>query len=160
MKWYRNKSKRSSNVRRRWFNHYHYNITSQTAMVMGPTWGPPGSCRPQVDPMEAPRTLLSGIFPLAFLNIQKYYHATDTQTFTPKKDRLNSTPCRIYCHLLGIFTHGVSKRINMSRYSWCNIFGRDWKLIHGTCFRGLSQKNNLPVIITRIINEIFSARCK
>ena len=28
---------------------------------MGPTWGPPGSCRPQVGPMEAPWTLLSGI---------------------------------------------------------------------------------------------------
>ena len=27
---------------------------------MGPTWGPPGSCRPQVGHMLAPRTLLSG----------------------------------------------------------------------------------------------------
>ena len=27
---------------------------------MGPTWGPPGSCRPQMGPMLAPRTLLSG----------------------------------------------------------------------------------------------------
>ena len=27
---------------------------------MGPTWGPPGSCRPQVGLMLAPRTLLSG----------------------------------------------------------------------------------------------------
>ena len=29
---------------------------------MGPTWGPPGSCRPQVGPMLAPWTLLSGLF--------------------------------------------------------------------------------------------------
>ena len=28
---------------------------------MGPTWGPPGSCRPQMGPMLAPRTLLSGV---------------------------------------------------------------------------------------------------
>ena len=28
---------------------------------MWPTWGPPGSCRPQVGPMLAPRTLLSGM---------------------------------------------------------------------------------------------------
>ena len=28
---------------------------------MGPTWGPPGSCRPQMGPMLAPRTLLSGL---------------------------------------------------------------------------------------------------
>ena len=33
---------------------------SQIANFMGPTWGPPGSCRPQVDPMYATWTLLSG----------------------------------------------------------------------------------------------------
>ena len=27
---------------------------------MGPTWGPPGTCRPQMGPMLAPWTLLSG----------------------------------------------------------------------------------------------------
>ena len=35
--------------------------TSQITMFMGPTWGPPGSCRPQMGPMLAPLTLLSGI---------------------------------------------------------------------------------------------------
>ena len=29
--------------------------------VHGPTWGPPGSCRPQMGPMLAPWTLLSGV---------------------------------------------------------------------------------------------------
>ena len=33
---------------------------TQIAKVMGPTWGPPGSCRPQMGPMLAPWTLLSG----------------------------------------------------------------------------------------------------
>ena len=33
---------------------------SQIAKFMGPTWGPPGSCRPQMDPILAPWTLLSG----------------------------------------------------------------------------------------------------
>ena len=28
---------------------------------MGPTWGPPGSCRPQMGPMLTPCTLLSGM---------------------------------------------------------------------------------------------------
>ena len=32
----------------------------QMAKFMRPTWGPPGSCRPQMDPMLAPWTLLSG----------------------------------------------------------------------------------------------------
>ena len=36
-------------------------ITSQIAKFMGPTWGPPGSCRPQMGPMLAPWTLLSGL---------------------------------------------------------------------------------------------------
>ena len=37
----------------------HY-MQSQIAKFMGPTWGPPGSCRPQMGPMMAPWTLLSG----------------------------------------------------------------------------------------------------
>ena len=37
-------------------------VTYQIARFMGPTWGPPGSCRPQMCPILAPWTLLSGIF--------------------------------------------------------------------------------------------------
>ena len=36
------------------------------ARFMGPTWGPPGSSRPQVGPMLAPRTLLSGLWKKGF----------------------------------------------------------------------------------------------
>ena len=36
-------------------------IPSQIAKFMGPTWGPPGSCRPQMGPMLAPWTLLLGM---------------------------------------------------------------------------------------------------
>ena len=35
-------------------------MTPQIMRFMGPTWGPPGSCRPQMGPMLAPWTLLSG----------------------------------------------------------------------------------------------------
>ena len=35
-------------------------IYSQIANFMGPTWGPPGPCRPQMGPMLAPWNLLSG----------------------------------------------------------------------------------------------------
>ena len=34
--------------------------TTQIGKFMGPTWGPPGSCWPQLGPMLAPWTLLSG----------------------------------------------------------------------------------------------------
>ena len=45
-------------------------IPTQIAKFMGPTWGPPGSCRPQMGPMFASWTLLSGnILPL---NIKKF----------------------------------------------------------------------------------------
>ena len=37
---------------------------SQIAKFMGPTWGPPGSCRLQAGPMLAPWNLLSGLLPL------------------------------------------------------------------------------------------------
>ena len=36
-------------------------ITSQIAKFMEPTWGPPGSCWPQMGPMLAPWTLLLGL---------------------------------------------------------------------------------------------------
>ena len=37
-------------------------LPAQITKFMGPTWGPPGSCRPQMGPMLAPWTLLSGWF--------------------------------------------------------------------------------------------------
>ena len=38
-------------------------ILSQITKFMGPTWGPPGSCRPQMGPMLAPWTLLWWVIP-------------------------------------------------------------------------------------------------
>ena len=35
-------------------------VETQTTKFMGPTWGPPGSCPPQMCPLLAPWTLLSG----------------------------------------------------------------------------------------------------
>ena len=40
-----------------------YDKTSQIARFTGPTWGPPGTCRPQMGPMLSPWTLLSGVLP-------------------------------------------------------------------------------------------------
>ena len=42
--------------------------SSPDSKVPGPTWGPPGSCGPQMGPMMAPWTLLSGsMYSLAML---------------------------------------------------------------------------------------------
>ena len=43
-----------------------FSNTTQTEKFMGPTWGPPWSCRPQMGPMLAPWTLLSGKFYYCF----------------------------------------------------------------------------------------------
>ena len=40
----------------------HCIVGTQIARFIGPTWGPPGSCRPQMGPMLARWTLLSGYF--------------------------------------------------------------------------------------------------
>ena len=39
---------------------FHHTILTQITRFTGPTWGPPGSCRPQVGPMLTPWTMLSG----------------------------------------------------------------------------------------------------
>ena len=44
-----------------------YLLTTQKARFMWPTWGPPGSCRPQLSPMLAPWALLSGNLSLSEL---------------------------------------------------------------------------------------------
>ena len=41
-------------------NHISCIVTTQRAKFMRPTWDPPGPCRPQMGPMLAPWTLLSG----------------------------------------------------------------------------------------------------
>ena len=51
---------------------------SQIAKFMGPTWGPPGSCRPQMGPMLAPWTLLSGMFVDAVIDVIQMSWACDT----------------------------------------------------------------------------------
>ena len=43
-----------------------WDMRSQIANFMEPTWGPPGSCRPQMGPMLVPWTLLSGASLVSF----------------------------------------------------------------------------------------------
>ena len=60
------------NVDRRCMNIKTFHIHSQIAKFMGPTWGPPGSCRPQISPMLAPWTLLSGFILPYFISKTKW----------------------------------------------------------------------------------------
>ena len=66
---------------------------------MGPTWGPPGSCRPQMGPMMAPWSLLSGYSPchdmywepLWSADVPQPSHDGDTLDHWP------STYCHVHC---------------------------------------------------------------
>ena len=49
---------------------------SQIAKFMGPTWGLPGSCRPQMGPMLTPWALLLGCISMAELRLVHWYVIT------------------------------------------------------------------------------------
>ena len=55
---------------------------------MGPTWGPPGSCRPQMGPMLAPWTLLSGA-------IWKHVNLGNAEKICSTVQLIFSWPCRV-----------------------------------------------------------------
>ena len=57
-------------------------ITSQIAKFMWPTWVPHGSCRPQLGPILAPWTLLSGLVPVK----QSWRIWAKSTNNTPKRD--------------------------------------------------------------------------
>ena len=61
-------------------------LPSQTAKFMGPTWGPPGSCRPQMGPMLAPWTLISG-FVLRYQTVNTLWKWLVWQVCSPSNIR-------------------------------------------------------------------------
>ena len=50
-----------------------WNEVHQLDTFMGPTWGPPGSCQPQMGPMLSPWTLLSGDLSICVSNLTERY---------------------------------------------------------------------------------------
>ena len=76
-------------------------IPSQIAKFMGPTWGPSGSCRPQMGPMLDQWTLLSG---LCFA-ISRCSCRLSTKHEQPRlmASRQKQFACLYYMHSCGIF---------------------------------------------------------
>ena len=72
-------------------SHQTYITSTPDSKVHGPTWGPPGSWWPQIGPMLAPWTLLSGIWfivwhidtytcrPMTTVNLHWRYHHRSNQ---------------------------------------------------------------------------------
>ena len=57
---------------------------TQISRFMGPSWGPSGADRTQVDPMLAPGTLLSGELKMFFMKIGLFCFRVLRCTFTPQ----------------------------------------------------------------------------
>ena len=74
-------------------------LMSQTAKFMEPTWGPPGSCPPQMGPMNAPWTLLSGVFCIDVV--------------------ISSTPMVSFTHVA--LLHWDNR--TLSQFQWSNVVG-------------------------------------
>ena len=52
---------------------YWWGKGSQILRFMGPTWGPPGSCRSHMGPMSAPWTMLSGVAYAGLIRLWSYF---------------------------------------------------------------------------------------
>ena len=87
---------------------------SQIAKLMWPTWGPPGSYRPQVGPMLAPWTLLSGVF----MHAGATFHAARI-----------SQECRINVAIYVLLWPAYSPDINTIENVWPVIFRRIYGMI-------------------------------
>ena len=88
-------------------------ITSQIAKFMGPTRGPPGSCQPQMGPMLAPWTVLSGLFthiPEGYLN----------NTVQPRLPNECQKPPSIWVKLSGPY-HITTWQCMTRMHIFCNV---------------------------------------
>ena len=136
--------------------------TTQIARFVGPTWGPPGSCRPQMGPMLAPWTLLLGE-----LQWPKIMETAKTLALTLEisPPRVFMTPYYQWLHLVEFKSSGylycVIRRHNRTNrfipiqhvfvnllyicgYKWKDIFA----LLHKFCFHCIHNKTSENVHTT------------
>ena len=87
-------------------------LTAQIAKFTGPTWGPPGSCRPQMGPMLAPWTLLSRSTTVGVSRGDKpcqmigrfYSWATRRDVMTSSRERLRNSGLPWWRHQMETFS--------------------------------------------------------
>ena len=135
-------------------------LRSQIAKFMGPTWGPPGSCRPQMGPMLAPWTLLSGIWmyfnqvfqptdwilsSLPWKELSRYQRLLDTDRYmmTPSNGNL----FRVTGLLCGEFTgHWWIPRTKTSGAElWCFLWSAPNKQLSKQWWDGWFEKPSRPL---------------
>ena len=99
-------------------------VHTQITKFMGPTWGPPGSCRPQMGPMLVPWTLLPG-----YLEHLGHICIPDMVLLC----QYCNLPPRL-CHLIVHYFHTINGhfiQVN-NLLCWCEIVFLSWKpgLLH------------------------------
>ena len=109
--------------------------TSQIAKFMGPTWGPPGSCRPQMGLMLAPWTLLCGIACVVLytvLDSVKLHYNIYYKTAIPSRHGLPTpNPCTIPLMLTVIKIKSISHRNKALMCSMIYvILMKIWSCVH------------------------------
>ena len=132
-------------------------VCSQITKFMGPTWGPPGSCRLQMGPMLAPWTLLSGLISYIHSMTLIYKPATDLRPVLSSKPFVKSSKIQVRYQvikdLLASFSIGRlhSWHINQSKVSKSVLtfanFNIKWTKLN-SC--KTSEANQ-----TRLISDIF-----
>ena len=115
--------------------HWQHQVKSQIAKFIGPTWGPPGSCRPHVGPMNlAIRDVDQNSQPVSFpqrqvLGMSVAYSTTMTKLNADQTLNSQQTP-----HSLpSLASYGVSDAVlkkSLASSSWVT----GWKLWRGWLF--------------------------
>ena len=114
------------------------------AKLMGPTWGPPGSCRPQMDTTLTPRTLISGSF-YAF----RYDNPFPLRT---------SYHCCVWCNCkCGMWIKGFSWKIVSFLFTSVDEIGEDVFLSSVT---GTNNYFNTRTKFLLHFNPVLTRTCK
>ena len=112
---------------------FHLRQETQIAKFMGPTWGPPGSCRPQMDPMLAPWTLLLGdqlATELAIISVIRTERVTASEAALSSCDGQSCLqPMGIYSVDTGAETLGMTKlHQSLFVYAWVCQMGDNFSI--------------------------------
>ena len=118
----------------------HYNdIITQIARFMGSTWGPPGSCRPQMGPMLAPWTLSSEHYQAPIYQINSpsptnaYMHQDTKPSLVQTIERFRNPTITEQPHVTSSLTVFVNAKPEKSsfekRVRLVKFFTSEWEII-------------------------------
>ena len=99
---------------------------SQIAKFMEPTWGPPGSCRPQMGPMLAPWTLQSGVLYIhkrfTFSSVQDIVHFRYLTVIFSKELRQDAPQLACKDGVWALFCEFTIQSFNFCPFVFCSTF--------------------------------------